>query len=79
MLTLAAEGRLRIRFQVPPSGDRRSATRQTVQLLAAVVLLVAIGVFVRQAAPAYGPGFERVASLVLLAVGAWLLVAAAKV
>ena len=79
VLTMAAEGRLRVRLQVPESAERRAVTHQTVQLVAALVLLIAIVSPVHQAAPAYGPMVERLGSLVLLAVGAWLLVAAAKV
>jgi ubiquinone biosynthesis protein len=78
VLTLAAEGRLRVRLQVPASGEGRRVKQQTVQLVAALVLLVAVASLVRHAAPAYGPMVERVGSLVLLAVGGWLLVAAAR-
>jgi len=78
VLTLAAEGRLRVKLHVPETGDRRAVTNQTVQLVAALVLLIAVASLVRHAAPASGPIVERVGSLVLLAVGGWLLVAAAR-
>jgi ubiquinone biosynthesis protein len=79
VLTLAAEGRLRVKLQVPESGERRRAKAQTVMLVANLVLLAAIATLVRHIVPAYGPTVERLAVLVLLVVGGWLLVAAAKI
>ena len=78
VLTLAAEGRLRVKLQVPESGERRTVKQQTVMLVAQLVLLTAIASLVRHVAPAYGPAVERLGVMVLLLVGGWLLVAAAK-
>ena len=78
VLTLAAEGRLRVKLQVPDSGERRRVKQQTVALVANLVLLIAIASIIRHVVPAYGPALERAAVVVLLVVGGWLLVAAAK-
>ena len=78
LLTLAAEGRLRVKLHVPETGERRTVGTQTVQLVAGLVLLIAVASLVRHAAPASGPTVERVGSLVLLLVGGWLLVTAAR-
>ena len=78
MLTLAAEGRLRVKLQVPEASENRSVRRQTILLVANLVLLGAIASLVRHLAPAYGAGLERLGVAALLIVGGWLLVAAAR-
>jgi predicted unusual protein kinase regulating ubiquinone biosynthesis (AarF/ABC1/UbiB family) len=78
VLTLAAEGRLRVKLQVPESADARRVKQQTTLLVANLVVLTAIASLVRHVAPAYGPGLERAGVVALLIVGGWLLVAAAR-
>jgi predicted unusual protein kinase regulating ubiquinone biosynthesis (AarF/ABC1/UbiB family) len=78
VLTLAAEGRLRVRLQVPESGGSRRTRRQTVLLVAGLVVLTAVASLLRHMAPAYGPAVERLGVVVLLVAGGWLLVAAAR-
>jgi hypothetical protein len=78
VLTLAAEGRLRVKLQVPETNENRAARRQTILLVANLVLLAAIAALVRRLAPASGPGLERIGVAALLIVGGWLLVAAAR-
>jgi hypothetical protein len=78
VLTLAAEGRLRVRLQVPESGGSRRVRHQTVLLVASLVVLTALASLLRHMAPGYGPAVERVGVVVLLVVGGWLLVAAAR-
>jgi predicted unusual protein kinase regulating ubiquinone biosynthesis (AarF/ABC1/UbiB family) len=79
VLTLAAEGRLRVKLQVPEASESRSVRRQTILLVALLVLLVAIASLVRHIAPASGAAFERLGVVALLIVGGWLLIAAARV
>jgi ubiquinone biosynthesis protein len=78
VLTLAAEGRLRVKLHVPEASENRSVRRQTVLVVASLVLLAAIASLVRHLAPAYGAGLERLGIVALLVVGGWLLVAAAR-
>jgi predicted unusual protein kinase regulating ubiquinone biosynthesis (AarF/ABC1/UbiB family) len=78
VLTLAAEGRLRVKLQVPETNEGRRVRQQTILMIAAVVLFAAIASLVRHAAPAYGPGLERIGVVALVAVGGWLLIAAAR-
>jgi ubiquinone biosynthesis protein len=78
VLTLAAEGRLRVKLQVPESNEGRRTRNQTILMIAAVVLFAAIASLVRHVAPAYGAGFERIGVVALVAVGGWLLVVAAR-
>lgn len=78
VLTLAAEGRLRVKLQVPETRSDRRVKHQTIGLVAGLVLLAAIASLVRHVAPAYGPGLERIGVVFLLVAGAWLLVAAAR-
>jgi predicted unusual protein kinase regulating ubiquinone biosynthesis (AarF/ABC1/UbiB family) len=79
VLTLAAEGRLRVRLNVPDGDDARRTRNRTVLLVAVLVALTATATMARHAAPALGPGAERVAAVVVLLLGGWLLVAAARV
>lgn len=78
VLTLAAEGRLRVRLRMPESGGSRRLKHQTVLLVAGLVVLTAMASLLRHIAPAYGPPVERIGVVVLLVVGGWLLVAAAR-
>jgi hypothetical protein len=78
VLTLASEGRLRVRLQLPESGGSRRVRHQTVLLVASLVVLTALASLLRHIAPAYGPAVEQIGVVVLLVVGAWLLVAAAR-
>jgi uncharacterized membrane protein len=78
VLTLAAEGRLRVKLQVPEARENRTIRRQTILLVANLVLLVAVVSLVRHLAPAYGPWLERVGVIAMLIVGGWLLIAAAR-
>jgi predicted unusual protein kinase regulating ubiquinone biosynthesis (AarF/ABC1/UbiB family) len=79
VLTLAAEGRLRVKLQVPEARENRTVRRQTIRLVAGLVLFAAIASLVRHVAPASGAGLERLGVVALLIVGGWLLVAAARV
>lgn len=78
VLTLAAEGRLRVRLRVPEAEGSQRVKRQTVLLVANLVLLVALVSILRHVVPAYGPAVERLGVVALLAAGGWLLVAAAR-
>jgi len=78
ILTLAASGRLRIKAEVPDAGERRQTRNHTVSLVASLVTLVALTFLVRHLAPAYGANLERMGAVLILAVGGWLLSAAAR-
>jgi predicted unusual protein kinase regulating ubiquinone biosynthesis (AarF/ABC1/UbiB family) len=78
VLTLASEGRLRVRLQVPENDGSRRARHQTVLLVASLVVLMALASLLRHMAPAYGPVVEQVGVVALLVVGGWLVVAAAR-
>jgi ubiquinone biosynthesis protein len=78
VLTLAAEGRLRVKLQVPETRSDRRVRHQTILLVANLVVFAAIVSLVRHFAPAYGPGLERIGVVALLIVGGWLLMAAAR-
>jgi hypothetical protein len=78
ILTLAAEGRLHVKVHMPDSGERREARNRTVSLVASLVTLVGLTFLVRHVAPAYGGDLERLAAVLVLVVGGWLLVAAAR-
>lgn len=77
-LSMAAEGRLRVKLHIPDSEDGRRVKNRTVSLLASLVTLVGIAFLVRHLAPTYGPSVERIGALLLLIVGGWLLIAAAR-
>jgi len=49
-----------------------------VSLVASLVIMTGLTVLLRQVAPAWGPAFERLGFLLLMIVGGWLLVAAAR-
>jgi predicted unusual protein kinase regulating ubiquinone biosynthesis (AarF/ABC1/UbiB family) len=78
VLTLAAEGRLRVRLHVPESGGSRAIRHQTILLLAGLVVLTAIASLLRHAVPGAAPVLERLGVVVLLVTGGWLLVIAAR-
>jgi hypothetical protein len=78
VLTLASEGRLRVRLQVPDSTGSHRLRNRTILLVANLVALTGLASLVRQVAPAYGPSVERLGAVALLLVGGWLLVAAAR-
>jgi ubiquinone biosynthesis protein len=78
VLTLAAEGRLRVKLHVPDSDDAGQVRNRTIVLVATLVALTGLASVARQFAPAFGPGVERIAAVALLVLGGWLLVAAAR-
>jgi len=78
VLTLASEGRLRVRLQVPDSDSSRRVRNHTILLVAILAALMGLASLTRQIAPAYGPGVERLGAVALLVVGGWLLTAAAR-
>jgi len=78
VLTLAADGRLRVKLQVPETKSDRRVRYQTIVLVANLVVFAAIVSLVRHFAPAYGAGLERLGVVALVIVGGWLLVAAAR-
>jgi len=78
VLTLAASGRLRVKLHVPDAEEGRRARNRTVSFVASLVTLVGIAVLVRHLAPEYGDNVERIGAILLLLVGGWLLVAAAR-
>lgn len=78
VLTLAAEGRLRVKLHVPDGDDARQTRNRTILLIATLVALTALASVARQFAPALGPGVERLAAVALLILGGWLLVVAAR-
>jgi predicted unusual protein kinase regulating ubiquinone biosynthesis (AarF/ABC1/UbiB family) len=78
VLTLAASGRLRVKLHVPDAEETRRVRNRTVSLIASLVTLVGVALFLRHLAPVYGVGVERVGAVLLLILGGWLLVAAAR-
>ncbi|HWF84318.1 MAG TPA: AarF/UbiB family protein [Vicinamibacterales bacterium] len=78
VLTLAAEGRLRVKLHVPESNGSQQTHNRTVLLVALLVALTGVASIVRQFAPTFGPGAERLGAVALLFLGGWLLVAAAR-
>jgi predicted unusual protein kinase regulating ubiquinone biosynthesis (AarF/ABC1/UbiB family) len=78
VLTLASEGRLRMKLQVPDSRETEHVRNRTVLLVTTLVAFAALASVVRQLVPIWGTGVERVGAVVLLVVGGWLLVAAAR-
>ena len=78
VLTLAADGRLRVRLQLPHDDAARRTRNRTVSLVSSLVVLVALAFALRHAAFAQAPGIEQAGTLIVMAVGLWLLVAAAK-
>jgi predicted unusual protein kinase regulating ubiquinone biosynthesis (AarF/ABC1/UbiB family) len=78
VLTLAAEGRLRVKLNVPDDDAVQHTRNRTVLLIAMLAALVGVASIARQLAPAFGDGAERLAAVVVLLLGGWLLVAAAR-
>ena len=78
VLTLAAEGRLRVKLHVSDSDDTGRVRNRTMLLVATLVALTGLASVARQLAPAFGLGVERGAAVALLVLGGWLLVAAAR-
>ena len=78
VLTLAASGRLRVKLHVPDAEETRKVRNRTVSLVASLVTLVGVAFFMRHLAPAYGARVEQLGAVLLLAIGGWLLVAAAR-
>ena len=78
VLTLAAQGRLRLRVQVPEPDETEYTRNRTVLLVTALVAFAAIGAVLRHVLPALGGGAERIGAVLLLIVGGWLLTAAAR-
>ena len=78
VLTLAAEGRLRVKLHVPASRETRHVKQHTALLVASLVLVAATFSLVRHLAPSFGPAAERLGFVLLLVLGGWLLVAAAR-
>jgi len=78
ILTAAATGRLRITAEIPDADDRRIARNRTVSLVASLVTMVAVTFVLRHVTPAHGSTLEWVAAMIVLMVGGWLLVAAAR-
>lgn len=78
VLTTAAEGRLRMKLQVPEAAANERVRNRTVLLVTALVGFAALTSVLRHVGPALGGGLERVGAVILLIVGAWLLFAAAR-
>lgn len=77
-LSLAAEGRLRVKLHASDGGESRRARNRTVLLMTGLVALVGVAVLARHVVPAYGDAAERVAAALLMVIGGWLLVAASR-
>jgi predicted unusual protein kinase regulating ubiquinone biosynthesis (AarF/ABC1/UbiB family) len=78
VLTLAAEGRLTVKLAVPEARESQRVRNRTVSLVSSLVTLTALALLLQHVVPAYGIYAERVGMVLLLVVGAWLLVAAAR-
>jgi len=78
VLAMASEGRLRMRLQVPEADETEHVRNRTVLLVTTLVAFAGLASILRHMVPAFGPGVERAGAVVLLVVGAWLLVAAAR-
>jgi ubiquinone biosynthesis protein len=78
VLTLAAEGRLSVKLHVPDAPDQKRVRDRTVSLVASLVALTALAFLLRQVASAYGGIAEGIGMVLLLIVGGWLLIAAAR-
>ena len=78
VLTRAAEGRLRVKLHVPDGGGVRHTRNRTTMLIASLIALAGLASVVRQFAPAFGAGIERLGAVALLLFGGWLLVVAAR-
>jgi hypothetical protein len=78
VLTMAAQGRLRMKLQLPEADENERVRNRTVLLVTALVAVAAVATILRHVAPAADAGGERVAALILLLVGGWLLLAASR-
>jgi predicted unusual protein kinase regulating ubiquinone biosynthesis (AarF/ABC1/UbiB family) len=78
VLTLAADGRLRVKLQLPRDDAARRTRNRTVSLVSSLVVLTALAFALRHVAFAQAPGVEQVGALIVMGVGLWLLVAAAR-
>jgi hypothetical protein len=78
VLTLAADGRLRVKLHLPHDEAARRTRNRTVSLVASLVVLTAIAFTFRHVQGAQVPGLDQIGALLVLAVGLWLLVAAAR-
>jgi hypothetical protein len=76
VLTLAAEGRLRVKLNMPTSDEQRRVRNGTVALIAALSVVAGLAFLFRVVVPEPGAGAERVGALILLLAGFWLLKAA---
>lgn len=78
VLTLAAGGHLRVKLHLPHDDAARRSRNRTVSLVASLVVLTALAFAFRHVQAAQAPGVEQIGALLVLAVGMWLLVAAAR-
>jgi predicted unusual protein kinase regulating ubiquinone biosynthesis (AarF/ABC1/UbiB family) len=76
VLTMAAQGRLRMKLQLPEAEENEHVRNRTVLLVTALVAFAAVAAILRHVAPALG--VERVGALILLLVGGWLLFATSR-
>ncbi len=76
VLTLAAEGRLRVKLSMPASDEQRRIRNRTVSLIAGLAVLASVAFLFRVVVPEPGVLTERLGAFVLLAAGFWLLKAA---
>jgi len=78
VLTLAADGRLRVKLHVPHDEHARRTRNWTVSLVSGLVVLTAVAFALRHVAVSQVPGLEQVGALIVMVIGIWLLVAAAR-
>lgn len=78
VLTMAADGRLRVKLHLPHDDEARRTRNRTVSLVSSLVVLTALAFSLRHVQADQLPGVEQVGALLVLAVGLWLLVAAAR-
>jgi predicted unusual protein kinase regulating ubiquinone biosynthesis (AarF/ABC1/UbiB family) len=78
LLSAAADGRLRTKLIVPDSDDTEQVRDRTVLLVTALVAFAALASVLRHLVPALGLSVDRIGAVLLLIVGGWLLIAAAR-
>ena len=78
VLTLAAEGRLRLKLHMPAAGEQKRIRNHTVSLIAGLAVLASLVFLFRVFVPAPAPVLERVGAIFLLLAGLWLLKSAAE-
>jgi predicted unusual protein kinase regulating ubiquinone biosynthesis (AarF/ABC1/UbiB family) len=78
VLTLAAEGRLAVKLTVPEAREAQRVRNRTISMVASLITLTGLALLMRHVVPAYGVYAERGGMVMLLAAGAWLLIAAAR-